>query len=632
MTKLVRTLPPLPSTERGVSCQFATDSPGDRVLYCNSSNVIWRPIAALIEGKGGETPEDIFCYRTHPRNTTCCHMSPNSQWVVSGDVTGAIRLWGAKGDHILKNEYKLWNGIVKDVSFSGDSGRIVAAGDGKEVRACAIIWDTGSKTGEVAGHVKQVNSISFRSQRPFRVMTGSEDMTVACYEGPPFKFKQSHTNHTNFVNSVRYSPDGEWAASAGSDSKIVLYEGKTGNFVKEFTKPADMSGSLWALAWSPDSARLATAGGDKKLRVWDRESGAQASEALVGSGALEDMQVGLCWAKPELIVTTCLDGRLLLWDVGADGVAKIATIVDGTQASIESLACDGKTGMLLHGGPDGRVAMTPADNATRCLKVGKTVKHVVTHPGSAGAAEAWVLTLDELMRRVSIASGEFIGEPVAFKEFPVGAGWLDEAETKLLIAGGKNSFHCVSDTKVEWSLPSAVPRRPTAVSTSPGRKVAVALEKPDGFVAGVASEQFDIHLFTVTDVASADGIKEETVLQGHKGEVSALAFSPSGEFLASGDGIRAVKVWNVSEGNTVIANFGGHTARITCLEWLPDGRRLVSGSLDRYVYVWNLDDEKKKLAISEAHKGGVSSLTVLGDGRFASAGLDGFVLVHELAA
>eukprot|EP00971_Amphidinium_carterae_P027443 540443-Amphidinium_carterae.1 len=34
------------------------------------------------------------------------------------------------------------------------------------------------------------------------------------HEGPPFKFSKSHTKHTNFVNCVRYSPDGLHAARA----------------------------------------------------------------------------------------------------------------------------------------------------------------------------------------------------------------------------------------------------------------------------------------------------------------------------------------------------------------------------------------------------------------------------------
>lgn len=36
---------------------------------------------------------------------------------------------------------------------------LVACGDGKEVRAVAMIWDTGSKTGEVTGHTKQAETV-----------------------------------------------------------------------------------------------------------------------------------------------------------------------------------------------------------------------------------------------------------------------------------------------------------------------------------------------------------------------------------------------------------------------------------------------------------------------------------------
>eukprot|EP00971_Amphidinium_carterae_P182364 3619216-Amphidinium_carterae.1 len=60
--------------------------------------------------------------------------------------TGAVRLWGAKGEHAQKNEYRfsahgpkyphsstwkgwgvcawirLWSGMVKDIGWSGDSG------------------------------------------------------------------------------------------------------------------------------------------------------------------------------------------------------------------------------------------------------------------------------------------------------------------------------------------------------------------------------------------------------------------------------------------------------------------------------------------------------------------------------
>ena len=48
------------------------------------------------------------------------------------------------------------------------------------------------------------------------------------YDGPPYKFVHSKKSHTNFVNQIKYNPDGSMIASVGSDRKIVIYDGKTG--------------------------------------------------------------------------------------------------------------------------------------------------------------------------------------------------------------------------------------------------------------------------------------------------------------------------------------------------------------------------------------------------------------------
>lgn len=41
--------------------------------------------------------------------------------------------------------------------------------------------------------------------------------------------------HTKFVQDVQFGPSGDHFASVGSDSKIFLYDGKTGETVAEFT-------------------------------------------------------------------------------------------------------------------------------------------------------------------------------------------------------------------------------------------------------------------------------------------------------------------------------------------------------------------------------------------------------------
>ncbi len=84
----------------------------------------------------------------------------------------------------------------------------------------AFLFDTASSAGEIGGHSKQINSVSIRSERPFRAVTASDDFTVNFYSGVPFKFVKSINDHTRFVQCVRYSPKGDHFVSAAMDQKV----------------------------------------------------------------------------------------------------------------------------------------------------------------------------------------------------------------------------------------------------------------------------------------------------------------------------------------------------------------------------------------------------------------------------
>ena len=72
------------------------------------------------------------------------------------------------------------------------------------------------------GHSKQINACDLRPCRPFRAVTCSDDKAVSFFTGAPYKFSSSFKEHTRFVNSVKYSPNGELFASAGSDGKVII--------------------------------------------------------------------------------------------------------------------------------------------------------------------------------------------------------------------------------------------------------------------------------------------------------------------------------------------------------------------------------------------------------------------------
>jgi hypothetical protein len=55
--------------------------------------------------------------------------------------------------------------------------------------AHAFLVDTGSGVGEMSGHEKCVNTVDYKTTRPFAIVTASEDYSSRLYPGPPFKNK-----------------------------------------------------------------------------------------------------------------------------------------------------------------------------------------------------------------------------------------------------------------------------------------------------------------------------------------------------------------------------------------------------------------------------------------------------------
>ena len=78
-------------------------------------------------------------------------------------------------------------------------------------------------------------------------------------------------------------------------------------------------------------------------------------------------------------------------------------------------------------------------------------------------------------------------------------------------------------------------------------------------------------------------------LEGHRGNVYSVSFSPGGRLLASGAGSwdRTIKLWDVVTG-TNIAAFTGHGSGVNSVSFSPDGAILASGSWDDTVKLWDM--------------------------------------------
>lgn len=135
----------------------------------------------------------------------------------------------------------------------------------------------------------------------------------------------------------------------------------------------------------------------------------------------------------------------------------------------------------------------------------------------------------------------------------------------------------------------------------------------------IGGSDFKTHIYTINNnLEFTPGKVIET-----RSAVSALSYSPNGDYLAIGDDGRQVEVYERSTWEAKIkGKWVFHTSKITTLAWSPQGQYLASGSLDENIFVWNMKDPGNKLQLQFCHAGGVTGVGFLATDKLISVGND----------
>ncbi|KAF5901470.1 WD repeat-containing protein 1, partial [Clarias magur] len=524
----------LPQMERGVAKVIGGDPKGNNFLYTNGKSVIIRNI---------DNPSIADIYTEHPHQVIVAKYAPSGFYIASGDVSGKIRIWDTtQKEHLLKYEYQPFGGQIKDISWTEDSKRIAVVGEGREKFGAVFLWDSGSSVGEIAGHSKIINSVDIKQTRPYRLVTGSDDNCTTFFEGPPFKFKCTSTDHSRFVNCVRFSPDGNRYVSAGADGQIFIYDGKTTEKMGSLGGDKAHDGGIYAVSWSPDSTQLISASGDKTVKLWDLASGTAVTTFKLGNDVL-DQQLGCLWQKNHLL-SISLSGYINYLDKNNPN-KPIRTIKSG-----ENNALSGK-------GHTNSVVRLNADDSDRLVScsMDDTIRFTDLKKKEYSASD--VIKMDTQPKSVSVGSGG------------------------LAVAVCIEQVVLMKDRKKVFTLDN-LDYQPEVGTIHPG-----------GGTVAVGGADGKVYLYTVQgNTLKADGKVLDT-----NGPVTYLQYSKDGAFLAASNEKKVIVVYTVADGYKVKNEFYGHHAKVVCLSWNPDSDHFASGGMDMMVYVWSISDPEKRIKI-----------------------------------
>lgn len=579
-------------TLRGHPTVFDADpNNGSRIMYAHGKAIY----LVVLEDS---TKNEVYTEHSYP--CTVARFSPNGNYIASGDRAGIVRIWDAtQPSHILKGEFQVLGLPVKDICWNAEGTHLIAVGEGREKYAHAFSFDTGSSVGEVIGHTKTVNSVSIKPSRPFKAVTASDDFTVNFYSGVPYKFVKSIKEHNKFVQSVKYSPDGSKFASCGADRKIFVYDGETGDLLKELKDDETAhSWGIMSLAWSLDSKKLLSSSSDQISKCWDIDSGKILFQSQVKFSEKDPQAneiVGSLWTRSGIILLS-LSGAYAIVDPEAGAVK---TIFQGHSNGLTALA-KGLNGNLVSASYDGTVCEWKEGFKAESLTRDKLTKPE-TRVNDIIPIDAKLYLLTHLdTRGFSIANGDI--ENHAWLKGSRACAFQDN-----IAIIDENSVKVFKDRTLVASF-SEFTAKPSSVAAH-GSTLAVGLEDKS------------IRIFSL----ESGKLAPKGAFEANFGLISAMAISKDGKKLAAGDDQRRLKIYDLEKMEPCKSNWCYHNAKISSIEWLTD-EVVLTGSLDNSIMLWSLASPIKPLfTIANAHTGTVVGLVSLGEGRFASASEDGSI-------
>ncbi len=540
---------------------------------------------------------------------------PDGARLALATTDGSILIWDtATGRELVRTPPD--GQMIPSLAYSPDGRSLAVASWDQTVRILSAV--TGRTRQVFQGHAGPVQSVAFHPNGKL-LASGDGDATVKVWNVRTGQDIMTLRGHKSPVYGVAFSPDGELLLSGSNNGNLKIWEMATGRAIQSLTS---QSGAVFGSCFSPDGRYLAYCGGDATVRVWDLEAGSAAHDVsrphgargkcplqsrrpalgLVQSAGWQCQGMGLDAASGICHVCPRARPRPRTNEGAGLDRATDAAILSRTGPDIEALAfhADGKhlvsvaVGGELQFWDAGSGVLTEQRSLPTCDEL--ITPAVLASFNSGGTRLAGRDRLDQTVVKVwDVATGiELIGlrghtMPVLVVKFSVDGQWIVtcacEAERR--------------DRPHEIKVWDASTGRCLVSLTGKGLLVTASFS-PSGRWIAAGSENGDI---LIADWAASKTI---TRFPAHKGHVAALAFSLTGQLLASaGLDDRQLKIWTLDGFDSSSPSGPRALATITAppllcdLAFTPDNKRLAGISRD-VVKMWDVSTHHEVLSLRGA--------------------------------
>ncbi len=169
------------------------------------------------------TCERVRDLHTEDAFSTSLCVSPDSRFVAVGSKTGAVFIFDSNND-FKQVSYKPHSKLVRGLSFSPDSERLVSCSD-DETLACFEL-SANKVSLSLSGHSEGVNDVNYNAADGKMAVTASLDKTVKVWDLSAKKSIVTINFHSANVLAAKFSIDGKHILSGGESGILAIHSAK----------------------------------------------------------------------------------------------------------------------------------------------------------------------------------------------------------------------------------------------------------------------------------------------------------------------------------------------------------------------------------------------------------------------
>ncbi len=534
--------------------------------------------------------------------------SPDGRTLATSHDGWTVRLWDVR----TRKETAALSGVGSPAVFSPD-GDVIATG-GKRGRV--VLWDTRThqKIDELQVYRNDDGAwpslLEFSPDGRTLAVTvtghgtsGSDKSGVQLWDVREKRRTAVLRGHTGLVQSLAFSPDGDTLATGASDATARLWDVRSHRSLVALT---GHSGTVFALAFSPDGRTLASGGQDRSVWLWDVRVRTAVTVLSGHTGYVDALAFS---PDGAMLASGSGDATVRLWDMRVG-------------RPFAAFAGPGGSGRPAAFSPDGKVLATGDGNGTVLLYDARTRRTLGRLTGHIGEVNAVQFSPDG----TSVAASSY-GDPTVLlwdvrthRRLATLDRHRGPVQRVLFSPDGQTlatSGYTDGTTRL-WSV-----RTHRQMASLSGTASWMAFS-PDGrtFVTGGRE-------FSSVQLWNAQTHQLLGNLNGLKGMVSSVAFSPDGSILATASWDGRLRLWNVQH-RSLTTTIAGHTDSAQSVAFTPDGKTLASSGRDATARLWDVRTHRR-LATLSGHIGIVWSAVVSPDGKtLATTGDDRTVRLWDI--